>query len=95
MKVSEQVKQIDFGLDNSTHSFFSKLAAALTARIEQDTGIKLSFVGKETTGSGSMNATLTGQFVDVDEKKVDGAAERLERLMAELKNPTNLIGLLK
>lgn len=95
MKVQEQTKQVKKGLDGSTHSFFTKLAQALQKKIADQTGIQVTFTGKVTTGRGKMEAVLSGQFSDPDPTNVEEAGRRLEEEMHRLKNPTNLIALLK
>lgn len=95
MKVSDQMKPMKSGVDLATHSFFTKIATALQKKIEDDTGIKVAFVGKSTGGKGKMSAALTGDFTDPDPEKVEEAQKRIEILMATIKNPKSLIGLIE
>lgn len=92
MTLSEQTGVVNRGFENSTHSLFSIIAAALTKKIEEDTGMVVSFVGKTTTGKGSMSAVLVGEIRTDD---VDGVDAKVRNIMSELKNPSNLIELIK
>lgn len=95
MKVSDQVKAVQLGFDAGTHSFFTKLATALQQRIATDTGVQVDLVGKSIVGKGGMSAALVGEFTDNDSEKVAEVGQRTRDLMAELKNPSSLVDLLK
>lgn len=94
MKVSEQMIRIKSGADLSTHTLLARIAAAIQKRIKDDTGMQVSLVGKTTTGKGKMAATITGQIVD-DDTKLEEVQKRVANMMANLKNPANLIELIK
>ena len=95
MKVVEQVKTVIRGADNSAHSFFTMLATALQKKIQEDTGVEISFVGKVASGHGEMKAALVGEFRDQDQAKVEEAGQKIQKIMGEIKNPSTLIGLIK
>jgi hypothetical protein len=95
MKAVEQVKTVIRGADNSSHSFFTMLATALQKKIQADTGMEVSFVGKVTSGHGEMKAVLTGEFHDPDQKKVEEAGRKIQKMMDEIKNPSALVSLIK
>ncbi len=95
MKISDQTKVMVSGFENSTHTFFSRIAKAIQEKISQETGMEVQFIGKSASGKGSMKAALVGQFKDPDEKKVEQVGEKIGRIMSELKNPANLMELLK
>lgn len=95
MKAKEQTTIVNAGFDTSTHSLFGMIAAKLQAKIEADTGVKVVFSGKNSRGKGSMTAVITGDFTDPDQKKIEDIEKRVKQMMADLRNPTNLIALLK
>lgn len=92
MKVSNQLKQIRSGFEISQHAFLNKVAEAIAEKIKKDTGLELTPVGKEDSG-GKISMTLVGQSVDPEQN--GDIEERVRRTMQGLRNPTNLVDLLR
>ncbi len=93
--LSDQMKHVNSGLDLSVHSFFNAVAATIQKKIEKDAGIKLSLQNKAVTGKGKISAVLIGQTIDADPKEIERTEERVRKIMQDLKNPVNLLDMLK
>lgn len=90
MKVSNQAKVIKKGFDISNHSLFSAVAQAIAAKIEKDTGMKVSLQGKQVQGH-KISASLVGQAITDSEE----ISKKVRRTMDSLKNPATIIDALK
>lgn len=92
MKVSNQIKRVKQGFETTNHTFLSQIAAAVTKKIEEDTGLRLSLQGKIETGR-KIEATLMGQSSDPEEN--GDIEKRVRQTMQDLANPTALTDLLR
>ncbi len=90
-ELSAQIKVVRSGLDVHNHTFFNQTATALTKRIEDQIGLKLTISGKAVKGQ-VITALLTGE--SADPKVVAEAAVRVRQLMQDLKNPTAMLRLI-
>lgn len=91
MKVSDQLKVVKRGFENSNHTFFNMVAEAIRKKLLADAGIELALTGKTATNN-TIEAALVGQSSDPE--KNGEIEERVRQAMQNLKNPTVLVDLL-
>ncbi len=91
-ETAKQLTILKNGANLSTHSFFNVLAEALKEKIKETTGLDLVLVGKSVAGHG-ISATLTGEVVITDDNA--DVNNKVKKTMQELRNPANLMAILK
>lgn len=94
-KVSNQFKYVKTRFTLSHHTFLNQLAAGLKRKLEETIpGLQLQFGGKKINGS-NIDATVKGSVVLPNPEAVDETSNKVRREMDGLKNPADLVSLLK
>lgn len=93
-KLSDQQKIVRSHFELSQHTFFKVLAEAIQRKLGESTTVPTQLIGKVTAGH-KMSAAIIGHKTSTDLKEHEETKERIRRLMDDLKNPSNLVGLLR
>jgi hypothetical protein len=94
MSKSIEMKQISESFSVSNHKFINSLSDGIIEIISKDVkGLKLRMVDKNESGK-TISTSLIGQIV-IDENNKDDIGQRIENIMQRLRNPSNLLSLLK
>lgn len=92
-RVSDQLKKIKNGFDNSNHSFMAQLVSGLQERIAEASGLDVQAVGKQAI-VGQMSLNVTGSKIVDSEEEMERIKDRVRQTMDSLKNPSSLEQLL-
>lgn len=93
MKVSDQSKHINNQFVISNHAFINQIASGLQKRLAEEVpGLALGLGGKSESGN-VINLTLSG--VVVAEDGPEEAEQKIRMIMDKLKNPSELLSLIK
>ncbi len=94
MSKSMEMQQISESFSVSNHKFINSLSDGIIEIISKDVkGLKLRMVDKNESGK-TISTSLIGQIV-IDENNKDDIGQRIENIMQRLRNPSNLLSLLK
>ena len=95
MKVSEQLVPIDSGFDVSNHTFVNQIMNGLQQEITETVpDLIITPMGKEAS-KGKISVMLKGQITLANAEDMDNVNEKVHQLMNSLKNPSNLLSLLR
>lgn len=96
MEIQEQIKSIDNNFEVSNHTFINQLMSGLQARITETVpDLKLRPTGKKAS-KGQITLTMVGQVtIDPIAGDIDSVDDKIRQLMDSLKNPTNLIEMIR
>lgn len=95
MKVSEQLVPISNGFDVSNHTFVNQIMNGLQQEITE-TVPDLTIIPMDKKASkGKISVTLKGQIILEDVADINSVDDKVRQLMNSLKNPSNLLSLLK
>ena len=95
MKVSEQLVSINNGFDISNHTFVNQLMDGLQQEITEIVpNLTVIPMGKEAS-KGKISVMLKGQIIIEDADSMSSVDDKIRQLMDSLKNPANLLSLLK
>ena len=94
-KVCNQFKYVKTRFTLSHHAFLNQLAAGLKHKLEKAIpGLQLQFGNKQITGS-NIDTTVKGTVVLPNAEAMDETIIKVRREMDGLKNPADLVSLLK
>ena len=95
MKVSEQLVSINNNFDVSNHTFVNQLMSGLQQEITETVpNLTIVPIGKEAS-RGKISVKLVGQITLEDAESMDSVDDKIRQLMDSLKNPADLLSLLK
>ena len=94
MKTSQQLKVIGGNFELSNNKFFNAIAAAVAEKIGVDAGIRVQLVGRSNR-RGSIEAVLVGEKLVADAGELDQLGKDVDVSMADMKNPSEFVGMLK
>lgn len=93
-RVSEQITRIKDGLDNSNHTFVTRLMAGLSNHIgEIVADMPIVPTGKQAV-VGKISVNMIGSKVVADSEELDENRRKVRQMMDTLKNPSALTELL-
>lgn len=92
-KVSDQLKKIVNGFDNSNHTFMTRMILGLQNRISETVKeLDTTPSGKESS-VGQISVTLSGSKL-VNDGQLKQTSDDIRRMFDALRNPSNFIDLL-
>ena len=92
--IKPQLQLANSGFAVSNHRFMNKIASGISTLVEANIpGLRLEYIGKSVTGN-SISANLMGEVL-VDDIKLADVSDKIRGVMQELKNPSNLLSIIK
>lgn len=95
MKVSDQLPSVRNHFEVSNHVFVNQLLSGLQDKVGNTVpGLKILPSGKNMS-QGQVSVVIGGEIVLENSEDRETAEEKVKQLMDSLKNPANLLSLLK
>lgn len=93
-RVSDQLRRISDGFDNSNHTFVTRLLNGLQSRIgETVVKIETAASGKQAV-VGRISVNIIGSKISEDAEQLEADKQKIRQMIDTLKNPSALIEIL-